>query len=292
MVGQTATGKSDLAVELARIVGGEVVSADSRQVYRGLDIGSGKITKKEMRGIPHHLLDVASPRRIFTVAQYQKKARAAVAGIISRAAVPIVCGGTGMYVDALTRGQIFPAINPNPRLRKELSRKSVGELFELLKKRDPRRAKTIDPFNRVRLIRALEIIHETGQAVPTLAHRDNFWDVLYIGLAQPETALRIRIHARLIRRIRGGMTAEVRRLHEKDGVSWARLEALGLEYRYVSRYLRGMISRNETIATLDKEIYRYAKRQTTWFARNKEIVWVKNTAEAVAVVEAFLVKKN
>ncbi|MDQ5971125.1 MAG: tRNA dimethylallyltransferase, partial [Patescibacteria group bacterium] len=162
ILGQTSTGKSDFAVQMAKEIGGEIISADSRQVYKGLDLGTGKITKKEMRGIPHHLLDVANPKKTFTVSDYKKITEKKISEISKNSKVPILCGGTGFYIDAIVSGQIFPEVPPNKLLRKELENKSKEELFKILKKLDKNRAETIDKDNPVRLIRAIEIAEALG----------------------------------------------------------------------------------------------------------------------------------
>jgi len=167
ILGPTASGKSALAIDLALRFNGEVISADSRQVYRGLDIGSGKITKKEMLGIPHHLIDVADPKKIFTADLFQKLSRKAVADILSRGKLPIICGGTGFYIKAAIDSAQLPDVQPDHALRAKLSKKTPEQLFAMLKKKDPARAKSIDPQNPVRLIRALEIVASIGKVPPT-----------------------------------------------------------------------------------------------------------------------------
>ncbi len=271
ILGQTATGKSGVAVRLAKKFDGEVVSADSRQVYKGLDLGTGKITKKEMRGIPHHLLDIASPREQFSVAEYKKLADTAISGILKRGKIPILCGGTGLYIDTVVNGTILPGVAPNIKLRKELNNKTAKQLFEMLKKLDPKRAETIDSKNPRRTIRAIEIASTLGR-VPNLEVRLPSWGVLKIGLTLPDKTLKQKIHIRLFSRIRLGMVAEARRLH-KRGLSWGRMEALGLEYKYLAKYVNNKISKQEMLARLETEIWRYAKRQRTWFKRDKEILW-------------------
>lgn len=278
--GQTATGKSALAVRIAKKFGGEVISADSRQVYRGLDIGTGKIAKREMAGIPHHLLDIANPQRRFTVAEFQTIAGEKIGEIISRKKVPVICGGTGFYIDSLFNNTDFPQVPPNHKLRKQLEKKNAEELYALLKELDPRRAKTIDARNPRRLVRAIEIAlyadrmrtkrrqnaeRETRKNVPQ-------YDTLWIGLTLPPEKLKKKISIRLFARISRGMIAEVKKLHAQ-GISWKRMDKLGLEYRYVSRCHRGLITEREMIEKLKTEIYRYAKRQMTWFKRNKAIKW-------------------
>jgi tRNA dimethylallyltransferase len=282
IVGPTASGKSDLAVRLAKKYKGEVVSADSRQVYKGLNIGSGTITKKEMRGVPHHLLDVALPKTVFTAARYQKLARKAVEDILKRSKLPIIVGGTGFYIDSLLYDTPLPEVAPNSKLRAKLENKTTAELFKMLEKKDPERAKNIDPFNPRRLIRALEIIDKLG-TVPQLQERKSRYETVKIGISKTPEELKKRIHKRLLARMKQGMVAEVKRLHG-EGVPWKRLEDLGLEYRYVSRYLRGLISKEEMISSLEHEISQYAKRQMTWWKKDQEIRWIQKPAEAITLL--------
>ena len=293
ILGPTASGKSDLAVSIARFIkqqklapAAEIISADSRQVYTGLDIGSGKITKKEMRGVPHHLLDVASPKRTFTVTQYQRLAQRAIRAIIKQNHIPILCGGTGLYIDAVTRNYILPEVPPQPELRRELEQQSTEMLFAQLEQLDPQRAQTIDQHNRRRLVRALEIVLTTHSPIPPI-EQSSPYDLLLIGIARPSETLRSLIEVRLEKRIKAGMFKEVERLHA-DGVSWKRLDNLGLEYRWVSRYLRKLIARDRMIEQLTHDIIRYAKRQMTWFKRDKNIHWVATEQEAIALVKKFL----
>jgi tRNA dimethylallyltransferase len=260
-----------MAVRLAKKIGGEVISADSRQVYKGLNIGTGKITKLEMREIPHHLLDVVNPKKQFSVAEYKKLAERAIADIFKRKKIPIICGGTGLYIDAVVNGIILPEVAPNIRLRKQLEKKTVKQLFAILKKLDPRRAKTIDAKNLRRLVRAIEIARAIGKS-PNLEASLPSWNVLKIGLKLSDKILKQKIHIRLLSRIKQGMVAEVRRLN-KGGLSWKRLEAFGLEYKYIALYLQKKITRDEMLTKLQTEIWRYAKRQNTWFKRDKNIKW-------------------
>lgn len=265
IVGPTASGKSALAVHLAKKFGGEVISADSRQIYKGLDTGTGKITKKEMLGVKHHLLDVASPKRQFTVAEYKKL----VEEKLKRINFPIIVGGTGFYIDAVSGQTNFPNVTPNKKLRKNLEKKSVDELFKTLKKKDSRRAKTIDRNNKVRLIRALEIVEALGK-VPNIKHKESN-NFVYIGL-KPDN-LDKKIKERLLKRLEP-MILECKRLH-KQGLSWRRMFRLGLEYRFVSLYLQGKLSKKDMVEKLNTAIKQYAKRQMTWFQRNKKIKWFR-----------------
>lgn len=283
ILGPTSSGKSDLAVKVAKKINGEVVSADSRQVYKGLDIGSGKITKKEMRGIRHHLLDVASPRGLFTVSKYRAMARKAIDDILSRGKTPIVTGGTGLYIDSILYDAPLPEVAPNLKLRARLGKKSTKELFAQLKKLDPARAKNIDKNNPHRLVRALEIVLKTGRPVPALAEHKTMFDTTKIGISLPPDVLKKRIRARLTSRLKQGMLREVKRLHE-SGVSWKRLDDLGLEYRYASRHLHGLISREDMIQSIESESWKYARRQMTWWRKDKEIAWTSDGKRALALI--------
>jgi tRNA dimethylallyltransferase len=283
ILGQTATGKSDFAVEIAKQISGEVISADSRQVYKGMDLGTGKITKKEMRGIPHHLLDVANPKKVFSVSDFKKLADKKIKEITKRGKVPILCGGTGFYIDAVVDGVILPEVAPNPKLRATLEKKPNEVLFKMLEKLDPVRAKNIDAKNKVRLIRAIEIAKTLGH-VPSLASdgTNTQYQVLKIGLTLPDEVLKEKIYKRLIARMKKGMIKEIENLH-KNGLSWKRMESFGLEYKYGSQYLRKKLNKYTPSLASDREImieklntesWHYAKRQKTWFKRDKDTIWI------------------
>ncbi|HAO65005.1 TPA: tRNA (adenosine(37)-N6)-dimethylallyltransferase MiaA, partial [Candidatus Taylorbacteria bacterium] len=287
IVGQTSSGKSGLAVKLAKKIDGEVISADSRQVYKGLNIGSGKITKKEMLGVPHHLLDIANPKERFTVSMFKELADKAIGEILARGKVPIICGGTGFYVEAVVKNVLLPDVPVNKKLRKELSKKTAGQLFEILKKIDPKRALEIGKQNGIRLIRALEIVKALGQ-VPPLSHKP-IYETLSIGIETEKDLLKEKIHARLLARIKDGMIAEAKKLHEK-GLSWKRMEELGLEYRALARHLREELTKEEMIEELNREIYQYARRQAQWFRRDKNIQWfeISEIEKINSTVKKFL----
>ena len=304
VLGQTSTGKSDLAVEIAKKIGGEIISADSRQVYRGMDLGSGKITKEEMQGVPHHLLDVADPKDIFSVADFQKLGTQAIQDILSRGKIPIVCGGTGFYIDALVYQTSLPEVPPNEKLRAELATKSLQELQKLLEEKlqntekkwwenipflSPlfREKRKIDMQNPVRIIRAIEIVDAFGY-IPQMKRRE-VYNVLFIGLTLPKKQLDARIHKRILTRLEKGMVEEVKRLL-KDDVSHERLESFGLEYRYIGRYLRGELTYEEMIEKLKKATIRFARRQKTWFKRNNKIHWfnpIKDRKKLFELVNRF-----
>ncbi|MDP2651116.1 MAG: tRNA (adenosine(37)-N6)-dimethylallyltransferase MiaA [bacterium] len=283
IVGPTASGKSDLAVRLAKKFNGEVISADSRQVYKGLNIGSGKITKKEMRGVPHHLLDVADPKKQFSGSEYRNFGEKALRDILSRNRQPIVVGGTGFYIDILSCVINFPDVAPNKELRKKLSEKSVSELLKMLARKDPVRAKEVDPNNKLRIIRALEIVEVLGK-VPRMKAARSPYEFVYVGLKPDKEVLEKKIYDRLIKRM-PGMLREAKRLHSQ-GLTYKRMFELGLEYRYLSLYLQNKISKQKMVDELYKEIKRYAKRQMTYFRRNKKIMWFK--PEEYKKIEKYL----
>ncbi|MBI5799025.1 MAG: tRNA (adenosine(37)-N6)-dimethylallyltransferase MiaA [Candidatus Yonathbacteria bacterium] len=290
VVGPTASGKSALAVEIARLVGGEIISADSRQVYTGLDIGTGKVTKREMKNVPHHLLDIMNPKHTMTVVQYELLATTAIKDILKRGKVPIICGGTGFYIGAVLTNDSFPLVTPNLGLRKKLEKLPVEELFKKLQKLDPVRAKNIDAQNPRRIIRAIEVAEVLGSVPARTAHQERY-DTLYIGLTLPKEELGARITARLLARMRRGMVAEARHLHN-TGLSWKRMESLGLEYRFLARFLQNNISKEKMIELLEIVIRQYAKRQMVWFKRNKKIIWLDPCKPSLAlrVVKEFTKK--
>lgn len=285
IVGPNASGKSALAVTLAKKLNAEVISADSRQVYRGLDIGTGKITKRERSNVPHHLLDIADPKKQISVAEFKTRADRAAAAIYMRGKIPILVGGTGFWVDAVALGKQFPAVPPNEHLRRRLEKKSAVQLLHMLRKLDPRRAQNIEKKNQRRLIRAIEVARALGR-VPRLIEKP-IYDTLWLGLTFPPAILRKRIRARLERRLRAGMIQEALELRSRD-LSWKRFYELGLEYRFLADYLRGNISREELSTKLEKAIFDYARRQLGWFRKNRRIRWIRNTAEAERLARNFL----
>lgn len=302
VLGPNASGKSKLAVLLALrlrsgqarkkygINGAEIISADSRQVYRGMNIGTGKITKKEMAGVPHYLLDVASPRQRFTVAQYKKLAQAAIKKIQKKNKIPIICGGTGFYIQAVADNILIPEVRPDLKLRAELEKKSAQELFSRLKKLDPNRAKNIDKYNKRRLIRALEIRLKTGQQIAKLISQPQF-DVLFVGIKKSPAEQKELINERLFKRLKQGLIAEVKKLRN-SGLSWKRLEDFGLEYRWIAKYLQKNVGNSEMVLRLQKDIEHFAKRQMTWFKRDKRIRWIRNSNQAKNLVAKFLKEKG
>jgi tRNA dimethylallyltransferase len=302
ILGQTSTGKSDYAVELAHDlkkfgIESEIISADSRQVYRGMDLGTGKITQKEMRGIPHHMLDVASPVRVYTVAQYQKHTQKIIKSLTHKNIVPILVGGTGFYIDAVAHGTALPEVKPNKHLRKELTKKTKDQLYTMLLRLNPERAKDIDRNNPVRLIRAIEIATALGSQ-PSKPDRQDLdkknVKALKIGLTLPDELLKERIKNRILARMKKGMMKEIESLHSPKqglGLTWKRLDTLGLEYRYGALYLQGKLTRDQMVEQLNTESWHYAKRQKTWFKRDPDTLWI-DPREANERAKALMQIKN
>jgi tRNA dimethylallyltransferase len=288
IVGPTASGKSSLAIRLAKKLQGEVISADSRQVYKGMNLGTGKVTKKEMAGIPHHLLDVVNPKNTFNVNHYQQLGRLVLNKIWAKNKTPIICGGTGFYIKALVEGLVLPEVSPNKTLRNKLTKLNTEELFKILKKKDPERAKNIDSQNPARLIRSIEIATALGK-VPKLKANPLDAEIIYIGINPDKEKLKSNIHKRLLARIKLGMLTEIKKLH-KSGVSFKKLESFGLEYRYGALLLQNKINKNNFITELEKSINDYAKRQMTWFKRNPNIHWVKNLNESLRFIKSNINK--
>ncbi len=288
ILGPTASGKSDLAVKLALKYNGEVISADSRQVYKGLDIGTGKITKKETRGVPHHLLDISSPKKVVSVVAWKELAEKAVEDILSRGKLPIICGGTGFYIQSIVDNIVYPDVLPNKILREKLNKKTTDELVKLLKKLDPKRLRSIDQKNRVRLIRAIEIAKELG-VVPKIKKVKPKYEFIQIGIKTNDAELKEKIQKRLVSRMKKGMVQEAKNLHKK-GLSWKRMRELGLEYRYLADYLENKINKQELNECIVSGNWQYAKRQITWFKRDERIKWfdVKNTGKVISFLGGVL----
>lgn len=293
IVGPTSSGKTALGIYLANKLSGEVISADSRQVYKGLNIGTGKVTKKEMAGVPHHLLDVASPKRAFTASDFKTLGERALTLIYQSGKVPLVVGGTGLYADVLLGRMTLPEVPPNFKLRAKLEKLSAKKLYTMLAKKDPERAATIEPTHKRRLVRAIEIAEALGKnpskaaAMDGLPNEDIPYGVLWLGLNPPAAVLHKKIIARLHARLKQGMVAEAKKLHAK-GLSYKRMEELGLEYRSMSRFLQKKITKEEMILELERAIPHYAKRQMRWFKRNPNIKWVKNKTETLKLTGEFL----
>lgn len=273
ILGTNASGKSDLGIRLAKHFGGEIVSADSRQVYRGLDLGSGKITPAQAALVKHHLIDVADVSESYSLARYQRAAYHAIDSISSAGKLPFLVGGTGLYISAIVEGYQLVDVPPNDALRAELESLPLPQLVERLERLDPDAATRIDQSNRRRLVRAIEIA-STGCANSAARSHSPRYHCLQLGLTWPREMLLERVEQRLRERLANGMIDEVAGLRSR-GVSDLRLDKLGLEYRYIARYLRGELRTLDDLRTqLGIAIRQFAKEQLTWFKRDRRIIWL------------------
>lgn len=263
IAGPTASGKSARAVEEALARGGEVLSVDSRQVYRGLDIGTEKTTTAEMRGIPHYLIDIRDPQENYSAGDFVQDATRLITEISARGKLPILVGGTHFYFDALLNG-LPSKVDPNPALREELEKLPTEELYARVRSADARRAEELDPQNRRRLIRALEIIESKGK-VPERQKPISMYEVEWIVIDPPREELRAKIDARLASALDRGLIEEVRRVREEVGD--VRLNELGLEYKIVGEFLRGERTEASLLPTLSAKLWQYARRQKAWLRK-------------------------
>lgn len=287
IVGPTASGKTSLSIQIAKHINGEVISADSRQVYTGLDIGTGKITAVEMDGVPHHLLDVVEPTEIYTGAQFVRDATAAIDDITSRDRCPIIAGGTFFYVDLLRSKMQAAPVEPDPDYRETLTNYSNEELLELLQHADPRRANDVDPHNRRRLVRALEIIHTLG-TVPKPQPVDSPYDWLVLGIETDRDTLREKFKLRLQGWLDQGLLAEVASVRET--LSPERFSELGFEYLLTAEYIDQKMDTEEFFERFVQKNWQYAKQQLTWLQKDPDITWVnpKDTKSTLLSVDNFL----
>jgi len=306
ILGPTSSGKTALAVRLAAKFNGEIISADSRQVYRGMDIGTGKdlgeYTIKKRGGkiiIPYHLIDVADPKKYFDLAKYQKLANKAIEDIVKRGKLPIIAGGTGLYLQALVDGYSLPKAKPDRKLRRELEKMEAGQLFSKLKKINPKFALKInesDRKNKRRLIRYIEVsklpkISEKPRPSPEALLLKKY-EFFILGIKVPKEILDQRIEKRLFSRLeKEGMVAEVEQLRDQ-GVSHKRLLNFGLEYKHIALYLRDKLEYDEMKEKLLQAIKKYARKQMAWFRRwerqGKKINWIEDRKEAEKLVEKFI----
>ncbi len=274
VVGATASGKTDLAVKLAKAVDGEIVSADSMQVYKNMPIATAVATKEEQDGVPHHLVEFLDTDQTFSVADFVERAKVLIDEITARGRVPIVAGGTGLFVDSLVKNISFSQVGSNAEIRNELAEKSNEELFEKLLALDPKSAEDIHPNNRKRVIRALELCmsgtSKTEQNENSMLI-DSPYDALYIGIGyQDRQKLYDRINKRVDLMLDAGLENEARQMLGKQGLT-AR-QAIG--HKELQPYIDGNITLDEAVEGLKRETRRYAKRQLTWFRRNENINWL------------------
>jgi tRNA dimethylallyltransferase len=263
IAGPTASGKSTRGVEEALARGGEIISVDSRQVYRGLDIGTEKISKEEMRNVPHHLIDIRDPKESYSAGDFVTDATRLIEEISARGKLPILVGGTNFYFDALFKG-LPPPTPPNAPLRRSLEKLDTEGLYARVLQQDPKRAAKLDPRNRRRLIRALEIIEAVGR-VPARTKSAPTYDVEWVVIDPLREELRARIDTRLASALEHGLVEEVRRVREAVGD--ARLNELGLEYKIVGEYLREERTEESLLPTLSSKLWQFARRQKAWLRK-------------------------
>ena len=276
ITGTNASGKSGLGIRLAKDYGAEIVSADSRQVYEGLDLGSGKVTKEEMQGVKHHLLDVAKPNDFYTLVDFQEQAYVALDDILSRGKKAFLVGGTGLYINSVVDGYNIKRQNPNLELRAKLNAITRDELVEIIKEKNPAALEGLDLNNTQRVERTAEraLCGDTEKRINTPRY-----ETLVIGVTWPREVLYERIRERLDRRLDQGMIDEVKNLR-LAGATDEFLYGLGLEYRYILMYLRGEFDSFEAFYNkLFMEIRHLAKEQMTWFRKRKDINWIDMTKD-------------
>ena len=283
VTGPTATGKTALSVELAKKLGGEIVSADSMQIYRGMDIGTAKVTKAEMQNIPHHMIDIADPSEDYSVSRYVEEADAAVRGILSRGRLPIVAGGTNLYIDSLIAGLDFAEKAEDAALRESLNKQydDIGgeAMLEHLRGFDPERAAKLHPADKRRIVRAVEIYILTGETITRhdeeTKKRPKRYDAVKIALTFADRAvLYDRINARVDKMVSDGLFDEVKGLLD-SGLSPACTSMQAIGYKEPAAYFRGEMSRDEAIELIKLSSRRYAKRQLTWLRREEGVRWLR-----------------
>jgi tRNA dimethylallyltransferase len=326
ILGPTSSGKSDIAIKLAKKFNGEIISADSRQIFRGMDIGTGKIERDLINlslrakrsnpvqlantgsprslhslamtnayishDIPHYMIDIVTPRTDFNVAKFKKQAEKIISDILNRDKLPIICGGTGFWIQAIVDDVNFPEVKPDWKLREKLEKHSAEKLFAMLKKLDPTRANNIDTKNKVRLIRAVEICKKIGK-VPSIKNikykiQNTKYKALQIGLKLPKEKLHQNIEKRVIDRFKQGMIEEVEYLHTKKKLSWKKIQSFGLAYFWIPLYLQKKISKEELVEKVIQDEKKYAKRQITWFKRDKRIKWLESYGKIERSAKSFL----
>lgn len=287
VVGTNASGKSALGIELAKKYNAEIISADSRQVFRGLDLGSGKVTPEETQGVVHHMIDVREPNEFYSMADFQRLSYQYIEEILGRGRLPMIVGGTGLYVDSVLDGYLLSDKEPDLAYRAELEKLTTLELYDMLMKLRP--DVEVEKNNRNRVMRIIERIHDGDDATPGKLAR---YESLRLGVSWPRDVLAKRIDERLERRLEQGMIEEVQGLMDR-GATTEFLLGLGLEYRFITQYLIGEIpDKQEMLDKLAIAIKQFAKRQMTWFRRNKDIVWLDMSGDyfdqACSAIDAFL----
>ena len=294
ILGPTASGKSELGLKLAKKFNGEIISADSRQIYRKMDIGTSKPTKKERKIIKHYLIDIKKPNQLYTVWEYKRNAIEAINQTIKRDKVPFLVGGTGLYIKAIVDNLEIPKVKPDWKLRKSLELKiktrGLKSLYDELIKIDPEAAYIVDSQNPRRIIRALEVAIKTKKPFSQQRKKGkSLFDSLEIGLSVSEEKLKEKIEKRVAKMVKIDLVKEVKNLIEIYDKNLSTFDAIG--YREIIDYLNKKISLAEAIEKIKKNTWHFAKRQMTWFKKDQRIIWVKSQKEAEKLVKEFLENK-
>jgi len=307
IIGPTASGKSDIAITIAKQFSGEIISADSRQIYRYLDIGTGKepgkLTASQKRGcythtaymssgVPHYMIDIVHPNTPYNVAKFTKKAKNIRTDIWDKNKLPIIAGGTMFWAQALLENTQFPKVLANPTLRNILNKKGLKELHKKLQKLDPAFAKKIDKNNPVRLIRAIEIATALGSVPEQKVYKINLDEHLLIAISHKRRVLFDRIEKRMDKWFDDGIFDEIKTAHFAHKVPWTRLESFGLEYKWCTRYVREQITFEEMRKNTVRDLKKYARRQETWIKRwekqGAQIQYITKEKEAIKLCKNFL----
>lgn len=290
VVGPTASGKTSLSIEIANRYSGEIISADSRQIYRGLDIGTGKVSDKEMQGVEHHLLDIVNVTESYNATDFVHDADLAISRIIKRGNLPVVAGGTFFYLDQLRRKISAPAVAPNQKLRNELEELDVETLLAKLKNLDAERASVIDPQNKRRIIRSLEIVDSLGKVPPT-QQSESPYDWLIIGISVEKETLRKKFKKRLLGWMENGLIEEAEKVNQMN-LTEKQFSELGFEYTLTRDFVDKKFDKETFIQRFIEKNWQYAKRQLTWLKRDKDILWFepKQQDEVFQAIDSFLGK--
>ncbi|MBU0646311.1 tRNA (adenosine(37)-N6)-dimethylallyltransferase MiaA [Patescibacteria group bacterium] len=307
IVGPTAAGKTGLGIAIAKKFGGEVISVDSRQIYKGMDVGTAKVEGEwnqgqvkgqigalfgeskylVVDGIPHWGIDLVNPDQEYSAADFKRYAEEKIQEILKRGKLPILAGGTGMWLSAVIDNMSLTEVPPDPELRAELEKRTLGDLFHEFKQLDPEGAEVIDKQNKRRLVRALEVCKKTGRPFSRQMIKGEFkYDVLQIGVQADRESLNERINNRVEEMIARGLVNEVRGLKEKYGCEIPSMSGIG--YRQICKFLDGEVSLKEAIEEIKKDTRNYAKRQMTWFKRDERIKWVADQEQAIGLVNKFM----
>ncbi len=284
ILGPTASGKSELALYLAKKYNGIIISADSRQIYKEMNIGTAKPSSAELKYVKHYLINIVKPSQKYTLADFQKDFYKTIKKIPANK-LPILVGGTGLYISSIIEGYSLPKVKPDIALRKILNKKTTAQLLAQLKRLDPNSAKKINPHNKRYLIRAIEIAKST-KGKSRINNQTPAFDVLQLGLKIDRDVLYKRINGRVDNMINKGLIAEAKKLAKK--YSWNLPAMSGIGYKQIGLFLRDKLSKQEAIDLIKRDTRHYAKRQLTWFRRDKNIHWITNRNQANRLTKQFL----